>query len=105
MQNSIAESSRLSLFRLSKVRPPRYTGHLAWHGMLAIMFNCTKLTLKYGHSLFRLPASAGQYGTPFATKFRQNLIGVCIQYKSIFEDRFLIIDFLQLIFDLHVNDL
>ena len=28
--------SRLSLFRLSEVRPPRYTGHLAWHGMLAI---------------------------------------------------------------------
>ena len=25
--------------------------------------------------------------------------------KSIFEDRFLIIDFLRLIFDLHVNDL
>ncbi len=45
------------------------------------------------------------YGTPFATKFRQNVIGVCIHIKSIFEDRFLIIDFLQLIFDLHVNDL
>ncbi len=29
--------SRLSLFRLSKVRPPRYTGHLVWHGMLAII--------------------------------------------------------------------
>ncbi len=31
--------SRLSLFRLSEVhvRPPRYTGHLAWHGMLAII--------------------------------------------------------------------
>ncbi len=28
--------SRLSLFRLSEVRPPQYTGHLAWHGMLAI---------------------------------------------------------------------
>ena len=27
--------SRLSLFRLSEVRPPRYIGHLAWHGMLA----------------------------------------------------------------------
>ena len=50
--------SRLSLFRLSEVRPPRYTGHLAWHGMLAIYVYCTKLTLKYGHSLFCLPASA-----------------------------------------------
>ncbi len=30
------EYSRLSLFRLSEVRSPRYTGHLAWHGMLAI---------------------------------------------------------------------
>ncbi len=28
--------SRLSLFRLPEVRPPRYTGQLAWHGMLAI---------------------------------------------------------------------
>ncbi len=28
--------SRLSLFWLSEVRPPRYTGHLAWHGMLAM---------------------------------------------------------------------
>ena len=28
--------SRLSLFRLTEVRSPRYTGHLAWHGMLAI---------------------------------------------------------------------
>ncbi len=28
--------SRLSLFRLSEVWPPRYTVHLAWHGMLAI---------------------------------------------------------------------
>ena len=32
----ICTYSRLSLFRLSEVRPPRYTGHLAWHGMLAI---------------------------------------------------------------------
>ena len=24
---------------------------------------------------------ANIYGTPFATKFRQNVIGVCIQYK------------------------
>ncbi len=30
--------SRLSLFRLSEMRPPRYTGHLVWHGMLAICF-------------------------------------------------------------------
>ncbi len=28
--------SRLSLFRLPELRPPRYTGHLALHGMLAI---------------------------------------------------------------------
>ncbi len=27
---------RLSLFRLSEVQPPRYTGHLVWHGLLAI---------------------------------------------------------------------
>ncbi len=27
--------SRLSLFRLSEVRSPRYTGNLVWHGMLA----------------------------------------------------------------------
>ncbi len=49
--------SRLSLFRLSEMRPPRYIGHLVWHGMLAICF-LQKLDLKYGHSLFRLPASA-----------------------------------------------
>ncbi len=28
--------SRLSLFRLSEVQPPRYTGHLVWYGLLAI---------------------------------------------------------------------
>ncbi len=38
------------------------------------------------------------YGTPFATKFRQNLIGVCIQYKidfwrSIFNNQFFTVDF------------
>ena len=31
----LSNYSRLSLFRLSEVWPPRYTGHLAWHGMLA----------------------------------------------------------------------
>ncbi len=34
--NNSSKYSRLLLFRLSEVRPPRYTGHLAWHGMLAI---------------------------------------------------------------------
>ena len=53
---------------------PRYTvdsrysgslkyGHLdipaIWFGMECYLYvYCTKLTLKYGHSLFRLPASA-----------------------------------------------
>ncbi len=41
---------------------------------------------------------AHNYGTPFATKFRQNVIGVCI---PIFNNRFFTVDF----FDLHVNDL
>ncbi len=27
--------SRLSLYSGSEVRPPRYTGHLVWHGLLA----------------------------------------------------------------------
>ena len=43
--------------------------------------------------------AARRYGTPFATKFRQNVIVCASNIKSIFEDRFLIIDFLQLIFD------
>ncbi len=33
----LSNYSRLVLFRLSEVRPPRYTGHLAWHGMIAII--------------------------------------------------------------------
>ncbi len=45
--------SRLSLFRLSEVRPPRYTGHLAWHGMLAMCL------LHKTHPEVRIPASAG----------------------------------------------
>ncbi len=36
MWSALSMYSRLSLFRLPEVRPPRYTGHLAWHGMLAI---------------------------------------------------------------------
>ncbi len=35
--HQIVMYSRLSLFRLSEVvRPPRYTGHLVWHGMLPL---------------------------------------------------------------------
>ncbi len=48
---------RLSLFRLSEVRPPRYTGHLVWHRLLTR--SCTKLALKCGHSLFCILASTG----------------------------------------------
>ncbi len=58
LQEAFPNYSRLSLVRLSEVRPPRYTGHLAWHGMLAICL-LHKTQLKYGHSLFRIPASAG----------------------------------------------
>ena len=47
----IHHNSRLSLL-LSEVGPPRYTGHLVWHGLLA---RC----LLHDHSLFRILASAG----------------------------------------------
>ncbi len=74
--------SRLSLFRLSEVRPPRYTGHLAWHGVLAIVY-CTKLTLRYGHSLFRLPASAGcpKQGNFMYITAGYDVLGVVLQIK------------------------
>ncbi len=48
--------SRLSLFRLSEVRPPRYTGHLAWHGMLAI---CLLHKTQPEVRPLAIPASAG----------------------------------------------
>ncbi len=50
--------SRLSLFWLSEVRSPRYTGHLVWHGLLA---RCLlhKTHPEYDHSLFCILASAG----------------------------------------------
>ena len=44
---------RLSLFWLSEVRPPQYTRHLVWHGLLAIVVYTTTLVLKC------IPASSG----------------------------------------------
>ena len=34
------------LFRPSEVRPPRYTGHLVWHGLLARCLLYTKLEMR-----------------------------------------------------------
>ncbi len=61
------------------------------------------LTSLYVHALvykvyFNVCSLGVYYGTPFATKFRQNVIGVCIQYKidfwrSIFNNRFFTVDF------------
>ena len=43
LSRTLTVYSRLSLFRLSEVWPPRYTSQLGWHGLLA---RCLLLTLK-----------------------------------------------------------
>ena len=47
--------SAFSLFWLSEVWPPRYTGHLVWHGLLARLdVYSTKLALNCSHSCHKL---------------------------------------------------